>query len=163
MPGLSTSARKVQECLEKMGFQLAVVEIPQGTRTSADAAKAVGSSLGQIAKTIVFEGRSSHRPVLVIASGSNRVNEARIEELIGEPVVKASAEFVRKATGFVIGGVPPIGHAESTTIFIDEDLLQYAEIWAAAGTPYAVFKLAPGDLIKMTGGSVTRTKSSIDQ
>lgn len=94
----------------------------------------------------------------MIASGPNRVNEGKIAALISEPLGKADADFVRQHTGFAIGGVPPVGHIERLEIFIDEDLLRYQEIWAAAGSPHAVFKLTPSDLIKMTGGCVTPIK-----
>lgn len=156
--GLSPSAKKIQTLLEGMGFRLEVIEMPDGTRTSADAAKAVGCKLGQIAKSIVFESRKTHIPVLVITSGSNRVNEDRISGLLGETVTKADADFVRSATGFVIGGVPPVGHLEKMKIYIDEDLMVHDEIWAAAGTPHAVFRLTPKELIKMTMGEVVQVK-----
>ncbi len=151
---LSQSALKVQQALNSYGLQLEVVELPAPTRTSQEAAQAIGCQVGQIAKSIVFKTGTSRRPVLVIASGPNRVNEAVIAELIGETVGKADADFVRQRTGFVIGGVPPIGHAETIQIFIDQDLLRYAEIWAAAGTPQAVFQLTPNDLMQMTRGKV---------
>jgi prolyl-tRNA editing enzyme YbaK/EbsC (Cys-tRNA(Pro) deacylase) len=156
--GLSPSAAKIQDLLRGKGFLLEVIEIPEGTRTSTDAAIAVGCKLGQIAKSIVFEGKDSHRPVLVIASGSNRVDEKRIGRLLGEPVAKGDADFVRRVTGFVIGGVPPVGHAEKMKIFIDEDLMMHEVIWAAAGTPHAVFNLTPKDLVNMTEGEVTPVK-----
>jgi prolyl-tRNA editing enzyme YbaK/EbsC (Cys-tRNA(Pro) deacylase) len=114
--------------------------------------------VGQIAKSIIFRRKQRDQPILVITSGSNRVNEKRIEELISERLGKADADYVRKNTGFAIGGVPPVGHLEKLDIFIDEDLLQYEEIWAAAGSPNAVFKLTPSDLIKMTGGRVVSIK-----
>ena len=155
---LSPSVQKVQEALRALGFSIQVVELESTTRTSADAAQAVGCKVEQIAKSLVFEGKQSQKPILVIASGSNRVNEKRIGELISEPLRKADADFVRQHTGFAIGGVPPVGHLEKLDIFIDEDLLQYGEIWAAAGSPHAVFKLTPADLIKMTGGRVTLIK-----
>jgi prolyl-tRNA editing enzyme YbaK/EbsC (Cys-tRNA(Pro) deacylase) len=151
---LSSSAQKVQRALDAVGMQLEVVELPASTRTSIEAAQAVGCQVGQIAKSIVFQALTSHRPILVIASGPNRVNEKVIEELIGEPVGKADADFVRQRTGFVIGGIPPVGHSERLKTFIDQDLLQYPEIWAAAGTPHAVFHLKPEDLQKMTQGIV---------
>ena len=155
---LSPSVQKVQEALRALGFSIQVVELESTTRTSADAAQAVGCKVEQIAKSLVFEGKQSQKPILVIASGSNRVNEKRIGELISEPLRKADADFVRQHTGFAIGGVPPVGHLETLDIFIDEDLLQHGEIWAAAGSPHAVFKLTPSDLIKMTGGRVTSIK-----
>jgi len=153
---LSPSAQKVQQALQALGFALEVVELPDSTRTAAEAAQAVGCQVGQIVKSLVFKAKRSQRPVLVVASGANRVNEKAIEALIGEPLGRADADFVRQRTGFVIGGVPPVGHSERLETFIDEDLLQHAEIWAAAGTPNAVFRLAPGDLARMTGGRVVK-------
>ena len=154
----SPRVQKVQEALKILGFPNEVLELQSTTRTSAEAAQAVECRVEQIAKSIVFQGKQTHKPILVIASGPNRVNEKRIEEFISEPLGKADADYVRKKTGFVIGGVPPIGHLEKLDIFIDEDLLQYEVIWAAAGTPHAVFKLTPPDLIKMTGGRVISIK-----
>ncbi len=153
-PSLGPGAQKVQDVLKGLGFSNTVVELKSTTRTSAEAAQAVGCRVEQIAKSIVFQGKQTHRPILVIASGPNRVNEKRIEGFISEPLGKADADYVRKHTGFVIGGVPPIGHLEKLEIFIDEDLLQYEEIWAAAGSPNAVFQLTPSDLVKMTDGRV---------
>jgi prolyl-tRNA editing enzyme YbaK/EbsC (Cys-tRNA(Pro) deacylase) len=155
---LSSSPQKVQEALKALGFTNQVLELQSTTRTSAEAAQAVGCTVEQIAKSIVFQGKQTHRPILVIASGPNRVNEKKIEELISEPLGKADANYVREHTGFVIGGVPPLGHLEKLEIFIDEDLLKYEEIWAAAGSPNAVFKLTPSDLVKMTGGRVVSIK-----
>lgn len=153
---LSGSAQKVQEALKNLGFTLNVVELPNSTRTAVEAAQAVGCQVGQIVKSLVFKAKRSQRPILVVASGSNRVNEKAIEALIGEPLGKADADFVRQRTGFVIGGVPPVGHVEPLQTFIDQDLLGYAEIWAAAGNPNAVFRLTPEDLIRMTGGVVVK-------
>ena len=149
---LSASAQKVQEFLRGLGINCQVVELPGSTRTAADAASAVGCGTEQIAKSIIFQGKTSGRPVMVIASGSNRVNEKKLRDLISEPVKKADADFVRLHTGFAIGGVPPIGHANPIEIFIDQDLMGYGEIWAAAGTPHAVFKLTPQELVRMTKG-----------
>jgi prolyl-tRNA editing enzyme YbaK/EbsC (Cys-tRNA(Pro) deacylase) len=153
---LPPSAQKVQAALDALGLSLQVVALPASTRTAAEAAAAVGCQVGQIAKSIVFRTGSSDRPVLVIASGSNRVNESKVAALLAEPLGKADADFVRRRTGFVIGGVPPLGHAEPLETFVDEDLLQYEEIWAAAGTPHAVFRLTPGDLVQMAGGRVVK-------
>ena len=155
---LSLGAQKVQELLKNLGFTNLVVELEATTRTSAEAAQAVGCRLEQIAKSIVFQRKQTHRPILVIASGPNRINEKKIEALISEPLGKADADYVRNHTGFVIGGVPPVGHLEKLEIFIDEDLLQYEEIWPAAGSPNAVFQLTSSDLIKMTGGRVISVK-----
>ena len=152
------SPQKVQDLLKALGFLNQVVELKVTTRTSAEAAQAVGCTVEQIAKSIIFQGKQTHRPILVIASGPNRVNEKRIEEIISEPLGKADADYVRKHTGFVIGGVPPIGHLEKCEVFIDEDVLKYDEIWAAAGSPNAVFKLTPAELLRMTGGRVLSIK-----
>jgi prolyl-tRNA editing enzyme YbaK/EbsC (Cys-tRNA(Pro) deacylase) len=156
MMNLSSSALKVQQALIAIGMQLEVIELPDSTRTSLEAAQALGCQVGQIAKSIIFQAIPSQRPILVIASGSNRVNEKVIAALIGEVIGKADADFVRQRTGFVIGGVPPVGHTERLETFIDQDLLQYREIWAAAGTPHAVFRLTPDDLLRMTGGLVIK-------
>ncbi|MBK6430172.1 YbaK/EbsC family protein [Candidatus Amarolinea dominans] len=153
---LSPSAQRVQDALRGMGFGYEVIEFAQTTRTAAEAAAAVGCTVGQIAKSLVFKTRHGGRPLLVIASGANRVNEKAMRAIVGEPIEKPDADFVRQQTGFVIGGVPPLGHAAPLTIFIDEDLLQYDIIWAAAGTPNAVFRLAPADLLPMTGGQAIK-------
>jgi len=153
---LSASAQRFQDALKGLGFSLQVVELPDSTRTAVEAAQAIGCQLGQIVKSLVFKAKRSERPVLVIASGTNRVNERVIEALIGEPLGKADADFVRQRTGFVIGGVPPVGHTEPLQTFVDQDLLAFDEIWAAAGTPNAVFRLTPHDLVRMTGGEVIK-------
>lgn len=152
---LSSSAQKVQDALTAKGFgAIEVVELPGSTRTAQEAADAIGCTVAQIAKSLIFRAKESGAPVLVIASGTNRVDTARIADLLGEPLGKADADFVRETTGFVIGGVPPVGHAQPLRTFVDQDLQQYETIWAAAGTPHAVFKLTPDDLIAMTGGDV---------
>ncbi len=151
---LSSSAQKVQDALKARGFSSRVVELPDSTRTAREAAQAVGCRVEQIVKSLVFKGQHSNKPLLVVASGTNRVNEQRLSELAGEPIEKADADFVRQRTGFVVGGVPPIGHTEQFEILIDEDLLQYEQLWAAAGTPHAVFQLSPSELKAMTGGQV---------
>ena len=153
---LSQSAMKVQQALNAFGMQLEVVELPASTRSSQEAAQAIGCQVGQIAKSIIFQTGNSLRPILVIASGPNRVSEKVIQGLIGEPIGKAEADFVRQRTGFVIGGVPPLGHSETLETFIDQDLLQYQDIWAAAGTPHAVFHMNPADLLRMTHGKVIK-------
>ncbi len=154
---LSASAQKVQDALNQFGVSLHVVELPASTRTAVEAASAVGCAVGQIAKSLVFKSQSG-KPILVIASGLTRVNEKRIGELLGELIGKADADFVRAQTGFVIGGVPPVGHTSPLDTFVDEDLLQFDVIWAAAGTPNAVFELTPADLVKITGGRIVSIK-----
>jgi prolyl-tRNA editing enzyme YbaK/EbsC (Cys-tRNA(Pro) deacylase) len=151
---LSASAQRVQDALDALGFRYQVQESQHVTRTAAEAAAVVGCSVGQIAKSLIFKSAETGRGVLVITSGANRVDERLIAAELGEPIGKADAEFVRQQTGFAIGGIPPVGHREPLVIFVDHDLLQYDEIWAAAGTPNALFKLAPGDLVGMTGGRV---------
>jgi len=155
---LKASAQRVQAALAELGFAFDVREFPESTRTSAEAAAAIGCEVGQIAKSLVFRARQSGRPVLVIASGANRVDENKIGRLIGEKIGRADAAFVREKTGFAIGGVPPLGHAEPLLALIDEDLLEFSEVWAAAGTPNAVFRLAPGDLAAMTAGRTADVK-----
>src|SRR5439155_22667344 len=120
------------------------------------AAAQVGCEVGQIAKSIIFRAARTGRGVLVVTSGSNRVHEARIEAVLGEPLGKADAAFVREATGFAIGGVPPLGHPTAPVRFGDEDLLRYPEIWAAAGHPNSLFRLDPADLPRMAGGPVMK-------
>ena len=156
---LSPTARRVQDALQKFGLSLTVVELPQTTRSSKEAAQAIGCKVEQIAKSIVFKGKTSGRPILVIASGTNRVDEQKLARLIGEPVEKPDAAFVLEKTGFVIGGVPPAGHVAPLLTFIDEDLLLYQEIWAAAGNPNAVFQLTPEDLGKITSGQIADVKA----
>jgi prolyl-tRNA editing enzyme YbaK/EbsC (Cys-tRNA(Pro) deacylase) len=149
-----TSVKKVQQTLKALGFSDEIVIFPDSTRTAIEAAQAVGCSVGQIVKSLVFKGVRSHRPVLALVSGANRVNERRLGSLVGEDIEKADADFVRLHTGFAVGGVPPVGHAAPLATFIDRDLMQYDEIWAAAGSPHAVFRLTPDDLQSMTGGEV---------
>ncbi|MBU0513116.1 MAG: YbaK/EbsC family protein [Chloroflexi bacterium] len=151
---LSPSAQRVQDALESLGLRLPVVELPDSTRTAAEAAQAIGCTVGQIAKSLIFKTKITGRPLLVITSGANRVHEKRISQVLGEKIGKADADFVRKHTGFTIGGVPPVGHLQALTTFIDEDLLKHEEIWAAAGTPNAVFRLTGDDLVRATGGMV---------
>jgi len=156
--GLKKSAEKVQNVLNEFGYELKVTKFPDSTRTAQEAANAIGCTVGQIAKSLIFMGKTSQKPILIIASGANRVNEKAVKEYTGEKLEKADAEFVLEHTGFVIGGVPPVGHKTPITTFIDEDLMQYDEIWAAAGTPNAVFKLTPQILVEITKGSVIKVK-----
>jgi prolyl-tRNA editing enzyme YbaK/EbsC (Cys-tRNA(Pro) deacylase) len=125
-----------------------VREFPEGTRTAQDAAAAIGCSVGQIVKSLVFV--RGDEPVLVLCSGANTVDAGRLG------LSKADADLVRRATGFAIGGVPPYGHPEQLETLVDEDLLGYDEIWAAAGTPRSVFPLTPVELLERSGGTVAR-------
>jgi prolyl-tRNA editing enzyme YbaK/EbsC (Cys-tRNA(Pro) deacylase) len=151
---LKPSAQKVQDALTKRGFTNQVIELADSTRTSAEAAAAVGCTVGQIAKSLVFRGKRTQQPLLIIASGSNRVDEKQVAAQVGERLERADADFVRAASGFAIGGIPPLGHDEPIATYIDQDLLQYDLIWAAAGHPHAIFRLTPAELIEMTGGQV---------
>ena len=155
---LSPTAQRVQDTLRARGFDLHVIEYAESTRTSQEAAERAGCELGQIVKSMIFKGKTTHKPILVLTSGVNRVDEKRIGEYAGEPIGRADADFVRKATGFAIGGVPPLGHAQPMETYLDEDLLPYSTVWAAAGTPNAIFELTPADLQKMTGGRAATVK-----
>jgi prolyl-tRNA editing enzyme YbaK/EbsC (Cys-tRNA(Pro) deacylase) len=156
---LSHSARTVLDALTALGLTVQILELSESTRTAAEAAKAVGCNVGQIVKSLVFRGAKSDRPVLVLASGVNRVNEKKIEAHIGEPVAKADANFVRVRTGYAIGGVPPVAHKEQLLTLIDSDLLAFPTLWAAAGTPNAVFRITPSELVRATAGTVIDVKS----
>lgn len=158
MTALSPSARRVQEVLESLGSGHRVIEHEASTRTADEAAAAVGCAVAAIAKSLIFAGRESGRPIMVIASGANRVDERKIAALVGEKVGRADAAYVRAKTGFAIGGVPPVGHAEAPVVLIDADLAGLATIWAAAGTPNAVFRLTPSELVALTGGRVADVK-----
>ena len=151
---LRPAAARVQQLLSGMALETQVIEFAETTKTSADAAQQIGCSVAQIAKSLIFRAKQSNRPVLVIASGVNRVDEKALEALLGEKIGKADADFVRDKTGYAIGGVAPVGHASPPVTFVDEDLLKLGTIWAAAGTPFAVFRLTPADLVRLTGGRV---------
>jgi prolyl-tRNA editing enzyme YbaK/EbsC (Cys-tRNA(Pro) deacylase) len=154
---LSPAAQRVQELLHASGSTATVRQFPATARTAADAAAVIGCTVAQIAKSLIFRTRTG-KPVLVIASGVNRVDEQKIAAALGEPIGKADASFVRDTTGYAIGGVAPVGHAIPPRIFIDEDLRQYASLWAAAGHPHAVFELTAAELERLTGGTVMPVK-----
>ncbi len=153
---LSKNAKRVQTALASFGLDPVVVEFPESTRTAQEAADAIGCRVEQIVKSLVFKRQPSGKAILIAASGGNRVNEKRIRDLLGEKIVRADAELVRKVTGFPIGGVPPLAHSQPIETIIDEDLLRYDEIWAAAGTPNAVFRLHPQELVLITNGKVEK-------
>jgi prolyl-tRNA editing enzyme YbaK/EbsC (Cys-tRNA(Pro) deacylase) len=150
--GLRDSAKRVQEFISAKGFSFNVQELPGSTRTAQEAADSIGCTVSQIAKSIVFREKGTDRPILVIASGSNRVDLTKIEKRTGLKLSKADGKYVKERVGFAIGGVPPAGHSESLETLLDEDLKKYGVIWAAAGTPYAVFQLKPADLEALTNG-----------
>jgi len=151
---LPESARHVQRALAAAGIDARVVELPRSTRTAVDAAAAVGCDVAQIAKSLVFRCTESALPLLVIASGINRVDERLVSSYVNADIAKADADFVRSVTGFAIGGVPPLGHTSRLRTLIDRELTRFDTIWAAAGTPNAVVALDPRDLIRATGGDV---------
>lgn len=156
---LSKSAQVIQDFLLKNGLSIEVKELSASTRTALDAANTLGCNIAQIVKSLLFVSQKSTQPVLILASGSNRVNESIIESFVGEKIKKADADFTREITGFAIGGIPPIGHKHPMEhIFIDEDLLKFDLLWAAAGTPNAVFFLQSEELLRLVKGKVVGIK-----
>jgi len=151
---LSDAAQRVQDTLRAAGFANAVLELEVAVKTAAAAAEAVGCTPAQIVKSLVFQGVSSGVPVLVVASGANRVSEAKLEGLLGEPVRMGPPKFVREVTGYAIGGIPPVGHTQKIDTIIDAHLLTLEGLWAAAGHPNSLFPLTPDELVRMTGGRV---------
>jgi prolyl-tRNA editing enzyme YbaK/EbsC (Cys-tRNA(Pro) deacylase) len=150
---LSDSVKRVQDFLLAKGFSFEVKELPSSTRTAQEAADSIGCAVAQIAKSLVFREKETNLPILVIASGSNRVNLAKIEKETGLKLGKADGNYVKERVGYAIGGVPPVGHNEPLETILDQDLKNYEVIWAAAGTPFAVFQLKPADLEPLTNGS----------
>jgi len=150
-PAQHPTALRTVELLRDAGVDARVVEFDQPTRTSAEAAIAIGCTVAEIAKSIVFRGAHSGQAVIVVASGDNRVSEAKVAKQVGEPLARADAEFVRAATGYAIGGVAPVGHAQPVKLLLDVDLRRFAIVWAAAGTPFSVFPVTPDQLRSLTG------------
>lgn len=155
---LPASAQKVQNALRAAGCPANVREMPDSTRTALEAAQACGCQVGQIVKSLIFVLDPPGQPVLLLVSGTNRVEEKAVGTRLGGKLTRASADLVQQATGFAIGGVPPLGHTAPIPTSIDEDLLQYELIWAAAGTPHAVFPITPAELLRITGAAVISVK-----
>lgn len=154
---LSEAARRVQDALAAKGFANRVLELSEPVKTAQAAADAVGCKVGQIVKSLVFRTGSdpaSGRAVLVVASGAHRVDTAKLAALLGADVTMGDPKFVRAATGFAIGGIPPLGHAQPLDVVIDAHLLAHESLWAAAGHPNSLFPLTPAELRAMTGGRV---------
>ena len=149
---LSKNSQKVQDHLNTFGLTLEVVELAESTRTAQEAASAAGCEVGQIVKSLVF--RSGEEALLFLVSGKNQLDIHKVSKLINKAITKADADFAKEKTGYAIGGVPPVAHATKIETFIDRDLLGYDEVWAAAGTPHAVFRLKSNDLPRLTGGKV---------
>jgi prolyl-tRNA editing enzyme YbaK/EbsC (Cys-tRNA(Pro) deacylase) len=155
---LSKSAQSVQDVLSEKGIDAKVIELPASTRTAEEAADTIGCEVAQIIKSLIFRTKHTNKPILVLASGVNRVNEKLIAKAVGEEIIKADAGFTREVTGFAIGGIPPVGHKQKIETFIDEDLLKLKELWAAAGTPNAVFSLDSAVIANLTDGKVIAIK-----
>ena len=154
MDGLAGSEARVAQELNRLGIESEVRVMPASTRSALEAAAAVGCDVSQIVKSLIFRSINSDEPILVLASGANRVDERRLAEIVGGPVERATAEFVRARTGYAIGGVPPIGHLHRTDSYLDEQLLSHPVVWAAAGSPRAVFSVTPADLVRVTEAKV---------
>ena len=150
---LKESAGKVQEYLIEKGFDLTVTELAGSTRTAAEAADQVGCSVAQIAKSLVFRDKANDRPILVIASGANMVDTKKLAAATGITLARVDGNWVKERVGFAIGGIPPAGHSRPLKTFLDPDLKQFDSIWAAAGTPNALFRLSPEDLDTLTSGT----------
>ena len=157
---LPDSAQLFQQTLKSKGLHARVVVLPQSTRTAKEAAAAIGCQVEQIAKSLVFQRTDTNQPVLVIASGSNRVDEQLVSTYLKAGIVKADADFVRASTGYAIGGIPPLGHQNPIQTLIDQDLLRLDPVWAAAGTPHAVFSVSPHELVAITDGHVIAVSGS---
>jgi prolyl-tRNA editing enzyme YbaK/EbsC (Cys-tRNA(Pro) deacylase) len=153
---LPASAQKVQETARALGLDVTVMEMAASTRTAADAAAACGSEVGQIVKSLLFRGAASGKPYMVLVSGTNRLNETGVASVISETLERPDAVYVREVTGFAIGGVPPFGHDSPVSVLMDEDLLQYDVVWAAAGTPRAVFSVSPSALADAVSAQIIR-------
>jgi prolyl-tRNA editing enzyme YbaK/EbsC (Cys-tRNA(Pro) deacylase) len=156
----SPSVARVRQALMNAGMAPDIVELPGAARTAKDAARFLGCEVAQIANSLVFR-TASGEPLLVMSSGARRVDLGRLAEIVGEPVAKADADFVRKATGFAIGGVPPLGHAAPLRTLVEESLAAYRELWAAAGHPHTVFRLSYPELLRITGGVAVQAAARI--
>lgn len=150
---LSPSAQRVQDALSAAGVSARIIEYEHSARTSAEAAGVLGCTVGEIAKSLVFR-LGDDDAVLVIASGANRVDESKIAMVLGRRTGKADAAFVRQVTGYAIGGIPPLAHANAITTIVDRDLMRYDIVYAAGGTPNAMFPIRPADLVRVAGGMI---------
>jgi prolyl-tRNA editing enzyme YbaK/EbsC (Cys-tRNA(Pro) deacylase) len=151
MADAKDASKRVAEAARARGLEIATVTHAQSTRTAEEAAAACGCAVGAIVKSLVFRGKTSGRPYLLLVSGANRVDEKAVAASIGEALRRPDATYVRDTTGFAIGGIPPLGHDTPLATFIDKDLLTFERVWAAAGTPESVFAVAPAALAEATG------------
>ena len=151
---MTKGTQRVKETLEKLGIPVTVQELPDSTRTAKEAASAAKCQVGQIVKSLVFQTVSNQKPILILTSGANKVDEKLVSAQLGEDIQFAPPGFVREETGFAIGGVSPYGLIKEIPIYIDRDLLDYSIIWAAAGSHYAIFSIQPQILVSSTGCQV---------
>lgn len=149
---------RVRDAARARGLDIAVAEMAESTRTAEEAASACGCTVAQIVKSLVFQGAASGKPYLMLVSGSNRLDENAVAAVLGESLTRPDAAYVRDVTGFAIGGIPPLGHATPMQVFIDEDLLGYETVWAAAGTPRAVFAVDPKRLADAAGARAIKVR-----
>lgn len=156
---LPASAERVQRALAAAGLDARVTELALAARTAQQAADALGIEVGRIAKSLVFRAAPSGRAVLVIAAGDRRVDEARIAALVGEPIERADPAFVREQSGFAIGGVAPLAHAQPMLAYVDASLRRFDIVWAAGGTPHCVFPIRPDDLLRVSAGTEAVTSA----
>lgn len=154
MQTLPRSAQRVQDSADHLGLDISVREMPESTRTAQEAADACGCLIGQIVKSLIFQGADTAKAYLLLVSGANRVDQAKMATEIGEALTRPEADFVRTVTGYAIGGVPPFGHAETLETFIDTDLLNHNQVWAAAGTPKCLFSVSPQALQHAIGARI---------
>jgi Cys-tRNA(Pro) deacylase len=157
---LKEAAQRVANALAAAGVEVEVRAYAESTRTAGEAATAVGAMVGQIVKSLIF--LADGQPILALVSGANRLDTAKLAQVVGAKITRADAETVRATTGYAIGGVPPMGLATSLPVYFDRDLLQYADVWAAAGTPHAVFCIAPDALAQITDAQVADLAVSRD-
>ena len=155
-PPAKASIRRVHDALRNLGIEPRIREFPESTRTAREAATAIGTSVERIVKSLVFA--AGDETIVVLVSGVNRVDTARLSELVGRPIKRADPDRARRDSGFAIGGVPPLGYPRPLPVYVDQDLLQYEEVWAAAGTPNAVFPITPRDLVRVSGGQIADMK-----
>lgn len=151
---MSKSVARVRAALNRAGLSVDILERADSTRTAADAARAAGCAVDQIAKSIIFRGEETGHVVLFLTAGGNRVDPAKATAVAGQPLGKADAALIRDETGFAIGGVAPVGHLKPVTAFFDPRLLDFDRVWAAAGTPRHIFAIAPGMLLDLTGAQL---------
>ncbi len=151
---MHVSAQKVADAAQKLGVEIAIVEFEQTTRSAQDAASTIGCAVAQIVKSLLFV--VNEQPVMALVSGANQLDERKLAKLLGvgrKKVKRANADFVKASTGFSIGGVPPFGHATNLSVFVDEELMSFEVVWAAGGTPFAVFSIAPQQLVEASGST----------